>query len=234
MSHTIPHPTPVSPPAWATRRWAWLSALVLPLALGPGWVAALGDAPGLGRLGTWSGLVLVLLITVCSMTDLGSRRIPNWATYTAFLWAFLLNAIDSPGPAAGAGRLGGVGLGAGAAGAAVCFTVMLFIYRVAGGGAGDVKLATALGALLGLDGGLHALVYTYLAAGVAVVCWVVWTVGPVVLAASLARRVGSALWPGRVAPPTDEQRQLLGRRIPLAPFFAVGAIPVLFEVEPPW
>src|SRR5262249_45056480 len=157
-------------------------------ALAPLWVRAVGRPEAAPFLGTWAGLVLALLVAACACTDLAWRKIPNWATYPALLWAVLLNAFAAlaPGVAgapawpgvdptlhgAGApGLLGHVGLGWCLLGAVACFVVMFFIYRLAGGGAGDVKLAAALGALLGLEGGLTALVFTYIAAGVAALAW---------------------------------------------------------------
>jgi len=106
----------------------------------------------------------------------------------------------------------------------VCFTVMFFIYRLAGGGAGDVKLATALGALLGIEDGIGALICAYLFAAVTMLCWAIWTVGPLHLAASLGRRIGSFLLPFWVAPPNAEQEQLLHRKVPLSLFFALGTV----------
>ncbi len=60
-----------------TARWRfWLAAAVIPLALGPLWVTLLHDvAPR--RLGTLSGLVLLLTLTVSSATDLSLAPDPE-------------------------------------------------------------------------------------------------------------------------------------------------------------
>lgn len=219
-----------APPVDPRRRLAWLAALLAPAVLGPVWVLTVGRLLP-GRVpGTLAGFVAVALLLTCSATDLRWHKIPNWATYPAFLWALLLNglALLTAGPPAengeaSAGWLGAVGLGRSLAGAAVCFTIMFFIYRLAGGGAGDVKLATALGALMGVEDGVSILICTYLLAAVAMLSWAIWTVGPLHLAASLGRRIGAFLLPLWVAPPSAEQEKLLHRKVPLALFFTLGA-----------
>jgi hypothetical protein len=119
-------------------------------------------------------------------------------------------------------------------GAGLCFLVMLFIYQLAGGGAGDVKLATALGALLGAESAVAMLVFTYVIGGTLTVAWAVWTVGPLLLLKSVGRRIGSFFLPMWVDPPSAEQELLLKRPIPLALFFALGTLPLLLGWEIPW
>ncbi len=126
---------------------------------------------------------------------------------------------------ASAGWLGAVGLGHSLAGAAVCFVIMFFVYQLAGGsGAADVKLATALGALNGVEEGIAILICTYIVAAIAMLSWTIWTVGPMHLAGALGRRIGAFLLPFRVAPPTAEQEELLHRKVPLALFFTLGTV----------
>lgn len=221
----------VAPPA-DSRRLAWLMALLAPAVLGPVWVLTVGRLLPDRMPGTLAGFVAVALLLTCSTTDLRWHKVPNWATYPAFLWALLLNglALLTDGPpvaehgeaSAGWPWLGAIGLGHSVAGAAVCFVIMFFIYRLAGGGAGDVKLATALGALMGVEDGVGILICTYLLAAVAMLSWAIWTVGPLHLAASLGRRIGAFLLPFWVAPPTAEQEELLHRKVPLALFFTLG------------
>ena len=92
---------------------------------------------------------------VGSVTDVRSRRIPNFITMPAFLlglalhlalggWMQLLNAL-------------GAGL--------ICGLVFLVFYIAGGMGAGDVKLMTAVGCLAGLSHVTYLLVLTSLAGG---------------------------------------------------------------------
>jgi prepilin peptidase CpaA len=223
------------------RRLAWLLAFALPALLGLGIATIQGLLRSLAWMASLYAAILFLLLAVCTWTDLTRKRIPNWATYPAFVWAVFLNAFGSlVGPSEGmlgqeaSVHVGPVGLGQCLAGASVCFAIMFFIFRLAGGGAGDVKLATAIGGLLGLERGLNVLVVSYLLAGTVIVCWVIWTVGPLILLKSFARKIGSLLLPLWVMPPTAEQTTLLRHPVPLAVFFALGTVAVVGGLTIPW
>lgn len=233
----------------SNRRRAWLLALLTPLALGMVGVVWFGSTEPTRLIGTLTGQVIALFLATCTVTDLRHHKIPNWATYSAFLWALLINAVastigwvpDSPEANAAAGSAaapflfqGSVGLSQCLIGAGLCFFIMIFIYEMAGGGAGDVKLATALGALLGVERSLHALIYSYIVAGVIIISWTIWMVGPSFLVKALARKVGSLVLPRWVAKPTPEQDKLLKLPVPLSLFFALGTVPVLLGMEQPW
>jgi prepilin peptidase CpaA len=202
-------------------------------------VGILGGWSVFPALGTWTGCVLVVLVATCAFTDLSWRKIPNWATYPGALWALGLNLcgtlvhanpVDVEDPSV----LGHVGLVRSVAGFSVCFFLMLLIYRLARGGAGDVKLAAVLGALLGVERGLYALAVTYLVAATVILVWVIWTVGPWVLVTGLVRLVGFSLFPGRVAPPSSAQRKVLASPVPLGLFFAIGGLAALLGIERLW
>jgi Flp pilus assembly protein protease CpaA len=211
-------------------RWlAWLLALVAPLVLGLPWVAVVGRLDGGLGLGTLSGLIVFLLLAVCSWTDLKWGKIPNWATYVALLWAFALNAAwrcipDPIWPTYVLDALGAVGLGESLGGAIVCFVPMLLLHSMAGGGAGDAKLAAAIGALLGARGGVRVLIAGYIIAGLVVLARVVWTLGLMTLVLGFARRLASIFLPGLVAGPSPDQERILSSPIRLAAFFALGAL----------
>lgn len=200
----------------ASRRAAWLAALGFPAVIGPIWVALLArfGAP----LATGSGLILVFLLSVASYTDLRWRRIPNWATYPAALWGVALSAA----PAALRPLLGGIGLAESLVGLCAGFAAMFVIYHLAGAGAGDVKLAAALGTLLGPQQVLVILFWCYLLAGASALVVAAWTCGPLRLIGLLLRRIVAVLLPGRVAAPSQEDQQLLHAPMPLAAFFALG------------
>lgn len=218
------------------RARAWLGAGLLPLALGPLWVAFAGPRLAPEPIGTFAGLLVVLLAAACSYTDLLWGKIYNWATYPALLWALALNTAAALAESGGGppGWLGAVGLGDALLGAGACFGVMLVAYRLSGGGAGDVKLAAAFGALLGLERGLNALILAYVLGAVVVVCGMVARVGPLAFFGGVLRRLGSWLLPGVVADPSVEQRRMLDRPVPLAAFFAVGALVAAMGGRLPW
>jgi Flp pilus assembly protein protease CpaA len=173
-------------------------------------------------------MVLLLIVAVCAATDLKCGKIYNAVTYPAMLWALAINAgaslLSSPWLDAGA-----VGLSSSVLGGLLCFGLMIASFLTAGGGGGDVKLATAIGLLLGPERGLMAIVYTYLAAGAFALVYAVALGALGAVAWMFATRLGVVVLPGLAAPPTDESRRVLGRKIRMAPFFALGALASVVE-----
>lgn len=181
--------------------------------------------------GWLSGFVLSALLVVCTYTDLRWHRIPNWATYTALLWALGLNAAGALAGPAGSSWLGAIGPANSFWGATACFFALLPLYAICRGGAGDVKLATAIGALVGIERGLQSVVWCFLIAGLVVVGMLVWREGLLATGKMLLRRMLCLLLgSGRLAPEEAEQ-QMLRERVPMAAFFAVGVILALIEVQ---
>lgn len=175
---------------------------------------------------SWPGMMVVLLALVSASTDSIWRKIPNWIIYPACVSALMIGALVTFG--SGPNRwIGSVGLGTSLSGFAVCFICMLFPYRASGGGAGDVKLAAAYGALLGWQMGLSIIVWSYLAAGLALILIHLFSSQPWLLPSALVRWLGSSWLPQLVESPDDSQRQVLSRPIPLAGAFAVGLVCVL-------
>jgi len=210
--------------AAAPRRRALYYGLftVLPLALLPASIA-------LTPLSVGSMLLLVLLL-VSATTDLRHRKIYNWLSYPVFGWAVLLSGLGTLAPASwGLEPLldSVLPLGECLAGGLVSAGVMLAIYSVAGGGAGDVKLAIAIGALVGPELTLWAIAVSYLLAASFVTVDSLLTRRLRLLGPATLRLLGAQLAPERVQPPTAEQRRFLRRPIPLAGFFAVGTLLVV-------
>jgi Flp pilus assembly protein protease CpaA len=227
-----------------THKTRWAAALLFPLVVGPAW-CFVGHAYG-GWLGTLAGLVLLATLTTSAVTDFNRQRIYNWTTYSALLWALAINIVattaaghdESPLPSlepasvVGPPMLGGVGIGECLAGAALCFVVTLFGYDLSGGGAGDVKLATAIGALLGVHVGVFAIAYSYVVAAIAIIAWTTWKYGPLALIKAgfrkLVRYLGR-LWP---LPITSQDQEILMTPVPLGPYFAIGTLLVVLELVP--
>lgn len=216
-------PTPVDPPR-RDERWHWRAALVAPAVLAPAWVAA-GRALGVPPpLGTAAGATVALLLLTVVWTDLTARRIPNWTTYTAALWAAVLVALaavlgDPPGGTGAEPVFGSPPWDDALGGFIGGFVAMLFLFSVFGGGGGDVKLVAALGGLLGLRVVVMVLFYGYIVAGAVAVAFVIWRVGPVDLFRSAAGR----LFPG-LRPPGVSVLQTLKLHVPMAPFLAAGVV----------
>jgi len=110
-------------------------------------------------------LLCVIVCAVAAVTDLRSRRIPNWLTFPAIGVGLLLNTL-LPGVSHGPGIALKAGLLSSAAGALlllICFGLLGAIRFV---GMGDVKLMVAVGALLRWPTALWALAYVALSGGV--------------------------------------------------------------------
>ena len=113
---------------------------------------------GVSLAQTVSALVVAALLMTITLVDLQVRSIPNALVLALLIWALVqMFVFGRPTPvAAGLGVLAGGGV--------------LFVMAVAGRGAmgaGDVKLAAALGAVLGWPAVLPALLYGIIAGGVA-------------------------------------------------------------------
>ena len=162
-----------------------------------------------------------MLLLAVVYTDLMRRRIPNWATYTAAAWALLLVILSATvgepetGPVFGSPPPGDA-FGGFLAG----FVVMLMLFSVFGGGAGDVKLVAALGGLLGLPVVVMVMFYGYIVAGAFALAFVVWKVGPL----NLLKALGAKVFPGRVKPLAEPLGVTLGSHVPMAPFLAAGVV----------
>jgi prepilin peptidase CpaA len=103
-------------------------------------------------------LIRVLAIgcgLVGAVTDLRSRRIPNWLTFPTMLLGVALHLMVG-GWKEGASSLFGL---------LACGTVFLVFYLAGGMGAGDVKLIAAEASLLGLPCSGSLLLYTVLCGG---------------------------------------------------------------------
>ena len=229
-----------------SNKFRWTAALGLPLVAGPVWCLA-WSAYG-SRIGTLSGFILLSLLITSAITDIRRHRIYNWATYSAFLWALMINIVASAIPSAasaassaGVGThtfnwsmMGAVGIGQCLGGAALCFVITFFGYDLSGGGAGDVKLAAAIGALLGIEYGVFAVAYSYIVAGIAIIAWATYSNGPTALLKAASRAIGGLLGPIWPFPATQQDKALLTKPIPLGPYFAVGTLLVILELVPVW
>jgi prepilin peptidase CpaA len=229
-----------------TKRTMWTCALAFPLVAGPFWCLAWSFQSH--WLGSLSGLVLLAILATCTVTDVRSHRIYNWATYSAFLWAISINVFASLWRASGESHLiegmgtalvgptwlGGVGIGQSMGGAALCFLITLAGYHMSGRGAGDVKLAATLGILLGVNYGVFAVAYSYIVAAIAIIIWSTWSNGPWAIAKAGLRSIGKLFGPLWPFPPSSSDTELLLRPIPLGPYFAIGTLLVVLELVPTW
>lgn len=149
--NSLPHP-----PSSALYRWIesptkwWASALF-----------GIGTAFWWQMHPTWSEslpvMVVVTILAIITLVDLAVRRIPNQLVLTLFIWA-IIQSLWTGHPS-----LEGLSLGTLIGGG------LFLLIALAGRGAlgmGDVKLAAALGAVLGYPAIIHALFVGIVAGGV--------------------------------------------------------------------
>lgn len=133
---------------------------------GPGvysaaWTEA-GVWTGTGQAGPW--ILAVLVAVVAGVLDWRFRRIPNWLTVSGAAGGILINTILLRWPGLKTALLGmALGLG-----------VLLPFVIARSLGAGDWKLAGALGASLGPSQLLNVLMAAVLVAGVMALAVVIW------------------------------------------------------------
>ncbi len=102
----------------------------------------------------WCAVLVFALIA--AITDTRTRRIPNILTLPAFIgglcWAVAVGGL--------------AGLADSLAGAVLAMTPFVLLFVFAGGGAGDAKLMAAIGAWVGVIGGLFTVATVMVAGGV--------------------------------------------------------------------
>jgi len=88
---------------------------------------------------------VILFTLIAAIYDMFTMRIPNWITVPAFVAALVYHSWFP----------GGAGLLASLGGFATGFGILMVLWLIGGGGAGDVKLMGALGAWLAVDRTLY-------------------------------------------------------------------------------
>lgn len=156
----------------------------------------------------------VAVLAVATFTDLRSRRIPNW----------LVLPFLGIGLGVSAWLHGWRGLGQSAEGMALGLVVFGVLHLMGGMGAGDVKLAAAIGAWVGPRQLMLALVVTGLAGGVMAIGWAIkgGFLGDVL------KGSGNLLFGwrerGTLADPELVLENPKARKMPYAPAIAIGTI----------
>jgi prepilin signal peptidase PulO-like enzyme (type II secretory pathway) len=165
------------------------------------WQMSMAGATLSSPLPTFAGFVLMTLLATSAVADATTYRIPNDLTLPALGAAALLNLAGVtvlPDAGANWGAIGPAGFTYG-----VLLTGLPFFlaFKSGGCGGGDVKLAAAVGGLLGPMPALNALVWAVLLAAIVVGARLMW------------RRACNGGWVG-----------VSDLRWPLAPFLGAGTI----------
>jgi prepilin peptidase CpaA len=179
-------------------------------------------------------ILLLGLMLLATATDLARHKIYNWTTYTGILAALALSAAGSACLSLGYGsedllrRLGWISIWDSLLGLAACGLVMLVCFVGFRVGGGDVKLIAMLGAILGLEQGITAMLWTFVLGGCTGVIVLIWRVGPLRLVARVLRQVLWTLRLGSWSPLSESERAQLQPPLFLAPSALAAVLMVRF------
>lgn len=174
---------------------------------------------------TFSTGLLLLLALIAAVTDCAFHKIYNWTTYPGIIAALLLSALEN-------GWEGGTGLQESLKGLAACGGLMLVaLVFFPDMGGGDVKLVAMLGAFLGFQKGLEALLWTCVLGAAAGLAMLIWRVGLVRLISAVCRHVLLSLRLVSWLPLSEEERKQLQTRLYLAPAAVAAVVIVCFDLQ---
>jgi prepilin peptidase CpaA len=111
-------------------------------------------------------LVLAAFLVAGAWIDWRTFRIPNWLTLSGLAAGLAYNASPAPGALGFLTALGGAAIG---------LAALLPLYAGRVMGAGDVKLMALVGAFLGTSQVLFAVLFTFIAGGIAALAFALWT-----------------------------------------------------------
>ena len=170
----------------------------------------------------FSHIVLLGLLLVASVTDIRQGRIFNWITYPGLIAGLLFGAIHL----SEAGRLefDTAGLTESLLGIAGCGGIMLACFLLSDMGGGDVKLLATVGAFLGLQHGLTALLWTIVVGGAGGLALLIWQVGAGRIVIGTARHLALIIRSRGWVPLDRFEREPLKRSLFLAPAALVGVL----------
>jgi prepilin peptidase CpaA len=181
-------------------------------------------------------VVLLGLLLVATGTDLLRHKIYNWTTYPGILAALCLNIMGAVllantalEPEQLERSVGYVGLRQSLIGLLACGLLMLVCYVMLKIGGGDVKLMAMIGAFLGLEHGIVAMLWTFVFGMCLALIVLIWRVGPLPLLSRVFRQIMWTLRLGRWNPLTEDERKQLQSPLFLAPCALVAVLIIRFQ-----
>ncbi len=173
----------------------------------------------------WRTIVVLILVAIAAWTDLRERKLYNWNTYTGMLIGVGIHLLPGS-PLAVTDSL---------AGWLACGLIMLLCFVLMPIGGGDVKLLAMIGAGLGLEDGLTALLWTCTLGALSAIAGVIWQIGAWTMLQGTVSRVSLLLRARGWVPWTTEQRHVLDQRFRLGPCALLAVFITRFEVLfPAW
>lgn len=180
--------------------------------------------------------LLLGLLLVATVTDVLWHKIYNWTTYPGILAGLGFNAVGSllvgktEIEVESLRRLGWVGLVDSFLGFLLCGSVLLVCFVFLKVGGGDVKMIAMLGAFLGTQRGIEAMLWTFVLGGCVGLIVLVWRVGAVRLIGRVLRQILWTLRLGSWSPLGPDERAQLQPPLFLAPNALAAVLIVQFGV----
>jgi prepilin peptidase CpaA len=165
----------------------------------------------------WPTLFVAIVATV---TDLRSRRIPNWLVVPFLIGGLVVGTITG----------GWMGLGRSVLGVLAGALALGLFYVVGGMGMGDVKLFAAIGAWIGPQQLIFAFIFMGLAGGAMALGWAIWGGFLKESMSGTADLIFGFRKRGLRPHATLTLSNPGARKIPYAPAIAVGAILSFFAL----
>jgi len=162
---------------------------------------------------------MLVLTAIAAVTDFRRQKIYNWTTYPGILAGLGLQGVEGGWPGFEDGLLGLL----------ICGGIMLacFVFFPDLGG-GDVKLIAMLGAGLGVNDGILAMLWTFVIGFAAGLAMLIWKVGALQLVRRTAQQLREFIvFRGRV--PQPESAPPVRRWLYLAPAALLAVIIVRWE-----
>jgi prepilin peptidase CpaA len=183
-----------------------------------------------------STAILVVLLSIATVTDVRWRKIFNWTMYPGILIAVCLSVAAGFFDASAMNQPLAtwsrdiVPIRDCLAGFIGCGLAMLvcYVFFAGGIGGGDVKLVAMMGAFLGLEAGLEAMLWTFVIGGCQALITLIWKYG----AWNVVRRASMYLWSAirwkSPLPLSTEERQPLKTDLFLSPSALAAVLIVRF------
>lgn len=165
--------------------------------------------------------ILWLLLAIAAATDVARHEIYNWTTYPGMLAGLLLSAGGL-----GVFPAGTEGAAASVMGFVACGLIMLTAFVFFEMGGGDVKLIAMVGAFLGLERGIEALLWTFSLGFVLGVAIIIWQAGAWHLLCKMFEHARLVVTTRNWVPLTESERKPLKRGLFLAPS-ALAAVTIV-------
>ncbi len=168
----------------------------------------------------WQMGIVLILVSIAAWTDLREGKLYNWNTYSGMLIGFTMSLLPESRIAPGDALAGWL----------VCGFMMLVCYVLLNVGGGDVKLIAMLGACMGLEDGLNAMLWTCTLAAIAATATVIWQVGAWELLKGTGHRLKMLIQARGWVPWSAEQRTVLNQRFRFGPS-ALAAVVLIYGMK---